>query len=151
MKKLTLFALLPAMAILSSCGGGNQIDELRMNVIIDYSKSIDDLVTMGNYDLVNSGISNNAFIQKGGDDKKDTIMTREAILLNFNRKMSSEDIVAQMVVRGLRPATARELLTLGNEYPRLQREMSIIALGSKTTASKVPGLWGDWVGRRVDL
>lgn len=148
MKKLSLFALLPVLALVSSCGGnGNQIDELRMPLTVDYSRSIEGLVTMGNYDYVNPDISNSAFT-KGGNDQSDTIMERAAILLNFNRSMSSEDVVAQMSVRGLRPATARELLTLGHTYPRLQRELTIIALGSQTAASAVLGLWEDDFGRR---
>jgi hypothetical protein len=150
MKKFMIIAILPIALLFSSCGGGkgNQIDELWMPVTIDYSKSIDELIAEGFYDYVNSDISISNFTAKDGDDKIDTIIERTAILINFNRRMSSEDIIAQMALRGLRPATARELLKLGARYPKLQREISVIALGSKSPTSGVLALWENAFGSR---
>ena len=62
--------------------------------------------------------------------------------------MTSEDVVAQLRLRGFRPGTAQELYALGARYPRLQREITIIALGSKSADSRVPGLFEDVGGNR---
>lgn len=166
MKKLSLFAIVSVMVIFSSCGGdSSQIDELRMPVTtidyskksihelqtlmtIDYSKSIDDLVIMGNYYVHVKKNLSKAFA-KVGQSQEDTIITHKAVLLNFNRSISSEDVVAEMVVRGLRPATAHELLALGHAYPKLQGEVWVVALGSKTTTSEVLVHWNRYFDNPV--
>lgn len=109
-----------------------------MPITIDYSQSIDVLVSTGHYDIVNDGVSENGFT-KSIQDQRDTVITRKAILLNLNRVLSSEDVVTEMTMRGLRPATVRELLTFGHTYPKLQRKIDVVALGSQEAVY----LWGD--------
>ncbi len=138
MKKVMF--LVPIMAFfLASCGGGssNTVEDLVLPVTVDYSKSIEKALETGHYDFINKDISSTSF----ANDNKDTVITLEATLITFNRSMASEDVVAQLKSRGFRPGTARELYALGARYPRLQREISIIALGSVSAASHVPGLF----------
>jgi hypothetical protein len=139
MKKV-MFLLVPIMALfLASCGcnSSNVVEDLVLPVTVDYSKSIENYVDEGHYDLVNGNISSISL----ANDTHDTVITQNATLIAFNRSMASEDVVAQLKLRGFRPGTARELYALGAHYPRLQREISIIALGSVTADSRVPGLY----------
>lgn len=148
-----ILTFVPVMTLFFSCGENNQVEpsftELRLPLTIDYSKPIDELVDAGLYDnATHVGIIDSAVFVKGANDQCDTIMDREAILIKLNRRMSSEDIVAQMSVQGLRPGTARELLTLGHTYPRLQLINFISALGSSTSESRILVLWENGFDKR---
>jgi hypothetical protein len=147
MKSIMLFTLLSVFAFLSSCGrSGEKVDELRMSVTIDYCKSMKELLTEGSYwNRFDEFEFGHLFEDNGSFDStlvglpQDTTIVREAVLLKFNRKpgidihMTSKDIVEYMALHELRPGTARELLILGNTYPRLQPEKTIIALGPAAT------------------
>ena len=50
--------------------------------------------------------------------------------LNMNRGACSDEVLAEMDLRGLRPATYEELLAFAANYPDEQNNFSIIALGS---------------------
>ncbi|MBP6908704.1 MAG: hypothetical protein KBB75_02695 [Candidatus Pacebacteria bacterium] len=146
--KKAMFLLVPIMALFfASCGGSSSstIENLEFPIAVDYSKSIKHYLKAGHYDYVNEDILFTSF----SNDTKDTVISRTATLITFNRSMTSEDIVVQLKNRGFRPGTAQELYAFGALYPRLQGEFSIIALGSVSSDSCVPVLYLVMGGSRL--
>lgn len=120
--------------------GQNTVTERALSLLIDYKQSVDTLIKKGNYVGVDPYIGSTVFV-KNEVTPKDTVIQQTAILLNFNQTMTSKNVIDSMKIRGLRPATAQELYSLGMQYPELQREFDIIALGSVTKDARVPVLW----------
>lgn len=83
-------------------------------------KDIASLVKAGKYDWSNSNI------EKFPLDKK---VAKEIELVHFDRYISSEDAVKEMEAKGFVPATATDLLHFGIQYPNVQRDFPIVALG----------------------
>jgi len=103
-------------------------------IVVDYSKSLAQMIQSGNYDWVNDNITSSHFpIQVQGKAE----LNPE--LIHYGKYMDSDDIVRDMDNRGLRPATLPELLAFGATYPDKQREFPIVALGS---------VWRYWYGSR---
>ena len=94
-------------------------------VIVDYSRSLKEMIQAGNYDWVNSDINDDHFPIKG-EGKVETDTT----LFHHGKDASIETILAEMDKQGLRPATLPELLAFGEADPEEQRKYPIIALGS---------------------
>jgi hypothetical protein len=65
----------------------------------------------------------------GGDDVPGD---REMVLKHFNRRIRSEEVVAELDSMGYRPATHLEAYAFAKQYPDFQREFWIVALGSTT-------------------
>jgi hypothetical protein len=51
-------------------------------------------------------------------------------IFDFNDDMLSEQVVEEIIEQGYHLATAHEIMAFGEKYPELQRQGSIIALGS---------------------
>ena len=83
--------------------------------------TISALVKSGKYDWFNDDIEKFPF---------EPTKAKEIEIVNFNRTISSEDAIKELDARGLRPATATELLLLGAQHPELQRKDWIVALGT---------------------
>jgi len=98
-------------------------------ILVDETKTVEELVVEGNYDWSDSNVTSKNFprSEEGTKDKK------EVALFHFNKTMTSEDVIAEMKKDGYRPATIFELLALGVTQPELQRGFPIIALGSDCT------------------
>ena len=96
---------------------------LGANVV--YGRSIEDLVLLGKYDLVDDQITSAHFPSTKKGEK-----AIEFILVGFDRPEETDDILHKLKYEGMRPATIKELLALGASHPRLQREMNVAALGS---------------------
>lgn len=140
MKKV-IFILVPILVLFfTSCEGDSSnssiVKDLEFTVRIDYSKSIEQYLKEGHYDYASKEISSITF----GNDTKDTVITRTATLIRANRNWKSEDVIAQLKLRGFRPGTATELYALGADYHQLSREISIVALGSVSVDSRNPEL-----------
>jgi hypothetical protein len=103
--------------------GGTVRDSLR--IVVDYSKSLAEMVKAGKYNWVNIDITADHFPVKGSG-KTDLI----AEILGYGDYVSSEEIIKDMDRRGFRPATIAELLAFDEAYPDKQREFPIVALGS---------------------
>ncbi len=114
----------------------NHTDEIKLAV--DYTKTIEQAIADGHYDWKNSDINAKNFpISPEMTGKKAEV---SANLFHFNRDISSEDAISEMDKTGYRPATLMELLVLGFLFPELQRQFSIVALGS---------VWHDADGYRL--
>lgn len=94
-------------------------------ITVDYSLTLEQMITAGGYDWVNSSITSESFpITETGKAELN------AQLVCFERAMSSDQALAELDKMGLRPATIAELLVFGAKYPQKQLEFSIVGLGS---------------------
>jgi len=103
-------------------------------VIVNYSKSLAEMIQAGKYDWVNSDITDKHFPVKGSGR-----VELNAELIHYGKCMCSDTIIQDLDQRGLRPATLAELLAFGEKYPDEQRKYTIVELGS---------VWQYWVAGR---
>ncbi len=105
------------------------------HISIDYNLSLEAMIAAGQYDFVNPDITQVHFpihapwaygCSIPSHMRIDTI----AGLVHYGYVMGTQDILTDLGSRNLRPAALPELLALGAEYPALQRECAIVALGS---------------------
>jgi hypothetical protein len=116
-----------------------------MKLKVNYDQTIEELIKKGKYDWVNSDITENNFPDYIGGQIK-----LEAELVKFDKYMESDDILMELDKQGLRPATLKELLSFGIQYPDEKKEEPIVALGSVVDLSGyrlVPVLFR-WHGER---
>lgn len=129
-----------------------------ITLIVDYGKNVKEMIKAGKYDWTNSKITERHFpLPTELSGKKISVFGK---LFHFNRNISSEDAIKEMDKAGYRPATLPELLVLGEVKPDLQRQFSIIALGSvwrdalnlrSVPGLNVPGLDVGGNGRELNL
>lgn len=86
--------------------------------------TIKELVAAGAFDWKNDDITDKHFPQEkvGAEDV-------EIELVHLDRDISTDDALAELDKRGLRPANPAELLAFGATFPEVQREFPVIALG----------------------
>lgn len=119
-------------------------------------RDFEDLLEKGKYDYINSEIKLENFPdfslpQKIIDLK--IINMRE--LSNGSPLIGTEDILAGIESYNSKPAGIKELLSFGVEYPEVQKEKCIIALGSlislKNDNKYAPCLWGNEDERGISV
>jgi hypothetical protein len=121
----------------------------QFTLTVNYSLTLMQMIAAGHYDWVNSDITPKRF-PAHGHGKLELI----AELVHFDRNISSDDAVAELERRGLRPATITELLAFGAAQPKKQRKFPIVALGSVAELGgerDVPYLYGGAASRRLGL
>jgi len=94
-------------------------------VVVDYTKTLKQMIHAGNYDWVNPDINEMNFKVEGQGKQE-----KEIVLFHFGRYISSGDAIAEMAKAGYCPAQIQELLALGAANPELQKQFPIVALGS---------------------
>jgi len=94
-------------------------------VVIDYTQLLADVIKTGHYDRVNEEITQEHFPIQGDGRQEVTVA-----LFHFNRRISSDDAIAGMKQQGFCPGKIEHLLALGAAHPDLQKQFSIVALGS---------------------
>lgn len=101
------------------------------SVVVDYTKTLAEMVWAGNYDLFSDDFNNNNSMKKiKFSGSSHTKVVLELVLVHFNKpEVGSSEVLAEMKLSNLRPATLPELLAVGTTYPELQRQFQIIALG----------------------
>jgi len=114
-------------------------------VLVDYTKSLKEMIKAGKYDRVNDDITSNRFPIKGSGQKE-----VEITLFHFNRVISSDNAIAEMAKAGYRPVLSEELLTLGAAEKELQKQFPIVALGSLWQSCVLSLSW-DGCGRCLVL
>ncbi len=97
----------------------------NFKVIVDYERSLQQMIKAGNYDWVNNNIIADHFSVKS-KGKQEEVIT----LFHFNRTMASDEVLSEMDKQGFRPVKIEDLLGLGENYPELQKKFPIAALGS---------------------
>ncbi|MDO8493233.1 MAG: hypothetical protein Q7S19_01675 [bacterium] len=103
----------------------------ELEVLIDYTQTLEQMITAGHYDWANSDITAKRFPLKGEGK-----VARKAYLVHFDHGISSENAIKELDKQGKRPATIEELLAFGAKYPEIQRKFPVVALGS---SAKVDG------------
>lgn len=117
-------------------------------VEIDGTKTIEQLIRLGSYDLINKEINENNFpIQN--KTKRTSIIE----VFTFSKSIPYTEVLIRMRKGDCRPITIEELLVLGIKYPELQKHSSIISLGSVFKdihqESRVPVLSSDGPKRKL--
>ena len=92
---------------------------------VDYSRSVEAGIAAGKYDWKNNDITSKNF-----PTTRAGVAELEIQLVHFNREISSDEAIGELDKMGLRPAELHELLAFGENYPDVQREFPVIALGS---------------------
>ncbi len=113
----------------------------KFNLIIDYSRSLKEMILAGSYDWSDSDVLKENFIPKGLVGKKVDV---DAKIFYFNKTVKNRDIFIAMEKEGYRPANLFELLALGEAKPDLQKKFGIFALhpiwSCVPDVSRVPAL-----------
>jgi len=120
------------------------------SVIVDYNKTVEEMVLAGHYNWSNSNINSRNF-PFNGTGKVSVICE----LVHLDKVVRSKDVLSYMEANSLRPATVEELLMFGVTYPDTQREFSIMCLGSSWSTPvgncNVPYLYRDGSNRNLNL
>ncbi len=118
-------------------------------VEIDGTKTIEQLIRLGGYDLINSEINENNFpiVNK---TKRISIIE----VFTFSKLIPFTEVMIRMKRGDCRPITIEELLALGIKDPELQKHTNIISLGSvfkdMHQEFRVPILSSDGPKRKLD-
>jgi hypothetical protein len=119
-------------------------------VAVNYALSVEDAIQAGDYQAVHSEITSKNFpsTRKGQAEM-------EIMLVRFDHRMTSADVVRELEGEGLRAAELPEFLAFGAKYPDVQRKFSVVGLGSVWQDRKgyrnVPCLYTASEGRYLDL
>jgi len=119
-------------------------------VAVNYDLSVDDAIQAGDCRAVHSEINARNFpCARSGQ------AALEVVLVRFEHRMRSEDVLHELDKEGLRPAELPEFLAFGAKYPDVQRKFSVAGLGSVWQDRKgyrnVPCLYEASEGRYLDL
>lgn len=93
-------------------------------VVIDYGKSVAEMIVAGRYDWKNDDINDTNFKVCGGTG----VVTVALELVHLNKVVNSEDVLRHLEENGMRPANLAELLVFGATFPEIQREFPVICL-----------------------
>lgn len=114
---------------------------------IDYTLTLEQMIEAGHYDYVDPDITAVRFPVNDGTGITDA----EAIIVSFTRRLSTDVALVELDRMGLRPADLAELLAFGANYPELQRQFPIVALGHVSSTRWVAFLCRFSFGRDLRL
>ena len=120
-------------ALIVEAGKPEKLAENCYRVVVDYERSLAQMITAGKYDYANSDITAQNFpIQGSGPSTGSGQAKQEVVveLVHYGRDMETDAVLKDLESKGMRPATLPELLSFGSTNPEKQREFPIIALGS---------------------
>ena len=123
------------------------LDTVEMQIVVDYSLTLAEMISTGQYGWHNDDITDRRFPHQQK-------VTLTSVLVHLNRSASTDEVLAELARRGLRPATCAELLAFGATYPEVQRKFPVAALGQSALVAgspDVPLLYEDDRERRLDL
>ncbi len=117
---------------------------------VDYALPLVDAIGAGDYQGVHASITKENFPPTRHGQAQ-----VEIILVRYDQRIESENVLAELDREGLRAAELPEILAFGAEYPEVQRKFSVVGLGSVWTDRKgyrnVPCLYEASEGRYLDL
>jgi len=93
-------------------------------IVVDYSKSLAEMIKAGDYNEVCGGIRYS--IRKKGKQE----INIELVKRGSAGRIYLDDVIHDFKSHGLRPVTIPELLAFGATYPKEQNRFPIAALGS---------------------
>lgn len=112
-----------ATVVSTPVSGSGEI--MIFHFLVDYGRSVEDGVKAGRYNLVRDGITSCNF-----PTRRSGTVNVVMELTPLNVHASIEDAQREFGERHTRPAELPELLVLGEKHPEIQRQFSIVALGS---------------------
>jgi hypothetical protein len=119
-------------------------------VTVNYDLSVEEAIDAGDYQAVHSEIN-----AKNFPSTRSGQAALEVVLVRFEHRMKSEDVLHELDKEGLRAAELPEFLAFGAKYPDVQRKFSVAGLGSVWRDRKgyrnVPCLYEASEGRYLDL
>ena len=119
-------------------------------VTVNYDLPVEEAIAAGNYQAVNADIN-----AKNFPSARSGQAALEIVLVRFENRMNSEDVLQELDKEGLRAAELPEFLAFGAKYPDVQRRFSVAGLGSVWRDRKgyrsVPCLYEASEGRYLDL
>ena len=120
------------------------------SVNVNYDLSVEEAISAGNYQAVNADINAKNFPSTRSGQAE-----LEIVLVRFENRMKSEEVLEELAKEGLRPVDLPEFLAFGAKYPEVQRKFCIAGLGSAWKDRKgyrnVPCLYEASEGRYLDL
>lgn len=100
-------------------------------IIVDYDMGLKQAIEKGKYDLVEEIFSQENFpIERKGRGEI------EMEFIHFNRFTTTKEVFEKLDRIGYRPVNIMELLAFGEKYSEVQREFTIVALGSACETKK---------------
>jgi hypothetical protein len=93
--------------------------------MVDYSKTLAEMIKAGDYGWFNDDITEKHFPLQGAGQYE-----VEMELVHLNRNVTTKEVLEHLNNLGLEPAKIEHLLAFGAAYPELQRQFPIVALGS---------------------
>lgn len=102
--------------------------------IYNHSRGLSEMIRLGCYEVVSPNFRPENFDVVGADRKR-----IEVNLVFVGIKISSSEIVGEMMIKHLKPAKLEHLLAFGVKYPEKQKLFPIVALGT---------VWTDPCGQR---
>jgi len=119
-------------------------------LLVNYDLPLADAIDAGQYQGVHA-----SFTRENFPPARSGQAEVEIILVRYQQRMESENVLRELDKEGLRAAELSEILAFGAEYPEVQRRFSVIGLGSVWKDRKgyrnVPCLYEASEGRYVDL
>jgi hypothetical protein len=95
-----------------------------VSLVIDRTKSLDEVVKVGAYDYLNPAITEANFPTAVGPTQL------QVLLVHLNRRAWMAEVTEELASHALQPGSMTELVALGAYRPELQRQFPIVALGS---------------------
>jgi len=86
-------------------------------------RTTEELVLAGNYNYTNHNINSRNF-----PVRRTTSVSREIVLLEFDREISSEEAIVEAAKQGLERPVYEDALYFGVEHPEVQRERPVVFL-----------------------
>ena len=119
-------------------------------VTVNCDLPLEKAIEAGDFQAVHAEITSKNFpAQRSGQ------ANLELVLVRYEHRMKSEDVIQELDKEGLRAAELPELLAFAAKYPDMQRKFSIAGLGSVWKDRKgyrnVPCLYEASEGRYLDL
>jgi len=119
-------------------------------VTVNYDLSVEQAIEAGKYQAVNADITSKNFLSKRTGQAN-----LEIVLVRFENRMKSEEVLRELENEGLRAVELPEFLAFGAAYPDVQRRFCVAGLGSVWQDRKgyrnVPCLYEASEGRYLDL
>ncbi len=106
------------------------LDQIEFELLIDYEQTLEQMIVVGRYDWFNSKITAEHFPIKGEGK-----ISRKVEIIKLNWNMCSDEVIAELDKIGKRPAAIEDLLAFGAQYPDIQRQFPVVALGSSAEVS----------------
>jgi len=133
----------------AAAGTDQQLQDV-FPISVNYDLTVEDAIDAGDYQAVNASITTRNFPSRRHGQSQ-----LEIILVRFEGRMTSENVLTELTKNGMRAAELPEFLAFGAQYPEVQRRFSIVGLGSecrdRSGYRSVPCLYEASEGRYLDL